>query len=252
MIAGVNLPMLIKLASVRTRPSRCEAVRTPRRPAASTSTSPRASWPRKPRDVMTRGRGIGALAAHAHHRQPARPACPGRRQVRAHRRPVRCRRRASPSRARRGLRPLDHGPDDAGRRHRHRGRAALLRPPGRGRPGRPGRPGRARLRRGANSRRTRGIKPGLHMRQVCRRRRGCGRSGARTISAARSSPQRAMISRSAGHGPGLRGQGYRARRLGPQGNRHGRDRDARPDGDPRGIRPEASRSRARASPARCT
>ena len=38
----------------------------------------------------------------------------------------------------------------------------------------------------------------------------------------------------------LRRQGHRPRRLGPQGNRHRRDRDARPDGDPRGIRPEAA------------
>ena len=33
---------------------------------------------------------------------------------------------------------------------------------------------------------------------------------------------------------------------------HRRDRDARPDGDPRGVRARPSRSRARASPARCT
>ena len=33
------------------------------------------------------------------------------------------------------------------------------------------------------------------------------------------------------------------RRLGPQGNRHGRGRDARPDGDPRGIRRAPSRSK---------
>ena len=45
-IAGVNLPMLIKLASVRTRPI-AEAVRTPRRRAASTSPSPRVSSPKK-------------------------------------------------------------------------------------------------------------------------------------------------------------------------------------------------------------
>ena len=33
---------------------------------------------------------------------------------------------------------------------------------------------------------------------------------------------------------------------------HRRDRDARPDGDARGIRPDAAAARARASPARCT
>ena len=38
----------------------------------------------------------------------------------------------------------------------------------------------------------------------------------------------------------LHRQGHRARRLGPQGDRHRRDRDARPDGDPRGVRPEAA------------
>ncbi len=48
-LAGVNLPMLVKLASVRTRPI-AEAVRMARRPAASTSPSPRVSWPRKLRD----------------------------------------------------------------------------------------------------------------------------------------------------------------------------------------------------------
>ena len=47
------------------------------------------------------------------------------------------------------------------------------------------------------------------------------------------------------NGPGLRRQGYRSRRLGPQGTRHGRDRDAGPDGDPQGIRPqEAAEGRA--------
>ena len=33
---------------------------------------------------------------------------------------------------------------------------------------------------------------------------------------------------------------------------HRRDRNAGPDGDARGIRPEAAAARARASPARCT
>ena len=48
------------------------------------------------------------------------------------------------------------------------------------------------------------------------------------------------LSRTSGapHGPGLHRQGYRARRLGPQGTRHGRDRDAGPDVDPQGIRAE--------------
>ena len=41
----------------------------------------------------------------------------------------------------------------------------------------------------------------------------------------------------------LRRQGHRARRMGPQGNRHRRDRDAGPDGDARGIRPEAAAAR---------
>ena len=43
-----------------------------------------------------------------------------------------------------------------------------------------------------------------------------------------------------------------ARRVGPQGDRDRRDRDARPDGDPRGVRGAAAAARARASPARCT
>ena len=41
----------------------------------------------------------------------------------------------------------------------------------------------------------------------------------------------------------LRRQGHRPRRMGPQGNRHRRDRDARPDGDARGIRPRAAAAR---------
>ena len=39
-VAGINLPMLIKLASVRDDKSLDEAVATRRRPAANTSTSP--------------------------------------------------------------------------------------------------------------------------------------------------------------------------------------------------------------------
>src|SRR5262252_4721155 len=38
------------------------------------------------------------------------------------------------------------------------------------------------------------------------------------------------------NGPGLRRQGYRSRRLGPQRDRHGRDGNARPHGDPQGVR----------------
>ncbi len=40
--------------------------------------------------------------------------------------------------------------------------------------------------------------------------------------------------------PGLHRQGYRARRIRPQGTLAGRNRNAGPDGDPRGIRPEAA------------
>jgi hypothetical protein len=48
-LAGVNLPMLVKLASVRTRPI-AEAVRMAQEAGRNTSPSPRASWPRKLRD----------------------------------------------------------------------------------------------------------------------------------------------------------------------------------------------------------
>ena len=41
----------------------------------------------------------------------------------------------------------------------------------------------------------------------------------------------------------LRRQGHRPCRMGPQGNRHRRDRDARPDGDARRIRPGAAAAR---------
>ncbi len=47
-------------------------------------------------------------------------------------------------------------------------------------------------------------------------------------------------------------QGHRARRIRPRRDRHRRNRNAGPDGHARGIRCVASRSRARASPARCT
>ena len=40
--------------------------------------------------------------------------------------------------------------------------------------------------------------------------------------------------------PRLRRQRHHARRLGPQGDRHRRDRDAGPDGHARGIRPSAA------------
>ena len=43
-----------------------------------------------------------------------------------------------------------------------------------------------------------------------------------------------------------------ARRVGPQGNGHRRDRNARPDGHRQGIREGQAACRARASPARCT
>src|SRR5215471_10001368 len=65
-LAGVNLPMLVKLASVRSRP------------VASTSPSPRASSPRKLRDGPCAGRGgrryHRRAQAHSSHRQQARPA----------------------------------------------------------------------------------------------------------------------------------------------------------------------------------
>ena len=50
----------------------------------------------------------------------------------------------------------------------------------------------------------------------------------------------------------LPGGRSRAGRLGPQGDRDRRDRDARPHGDPRGVREEPAPARAPASRARCT
>ena len=54
------------------------------------------------------------------------------------------------------------------------------------------------------------------------------------------------------HHARLQGRRHLARRLRPQGDHPCRARDARPDGHARGVRRRASRSRARASRARCT
>ena len=65
-IAGVNLPMLIKLASVRTAPSSPSPCCRPRKPAANTSTSPPSSWPTPAGERWTPHRA-DSRAANRHH-----------------------------------------------------------------------------------------------------------------------------------------------------------------------------------------
>ena len=97
-IAGVNLPMLIKLASVRQTEKLANAVLAVDLRSSSDF-------------VMT---GVAAMLSlvHRHHLQPARTACAGRRQVRQAGRQVR---RGGRGRAERhgGVRSVDHGADDA-------------------------------------------------------------------------------------------------------------------------------------------
>ncbi len=127
-IAGVNLPMLVKLAKVRAPPDarRVRGLRAGRRAQVHRRRVARAARlhgrqatarPTAPR-LMDAPRPTRPSCARRHDLQPPRPACPRRRQVRHHRRAVHAPRWARPIPWPVRLGPIDHGPHDAGRRRR--------------------------------------------------------------------------------------------------------------------------------------
>jgi mannose PTS system EIIA component len=116
-IAGINLPMLIKLASLRQNETLANAVR-----GAQEAGRKRSFWP-TPADGRFGRIGRRDRAAKLHHLQSTRASCPRGGAVREAGLRVPVRGHGEEERDHR-LGPLDHGPDDAGRRARHRDRAA--------------------------------------------------------------------------------------------------------------------------------
>ena len=121
-IAGVNLPMLIKLASVRDSESlergggeraggRAQVHQRRQHPAQGRAGRRAQMSGRPPRPTSRRGQA--GAPAPGDDRQPARPARPRRGPVRQDGRAVPRRDRGRQGRHD-GLRHLDHGPDDAG------------------------------------------------------------------------------------------------------------------------------------------
>jgi PTS system mannose-specific IIA component len=111
-LAGINLPMLIKLAKIREiSPLQMQSL-PPMKPAANTVRSPAAS---STENDPPRFSGRDSCLARGGDRQQEGIARPRFRKIRADRRTIRCRHHRHP-RPRNGRRNVHHGFDDAGRR----------------------------------------------------------------------------------------------------------------------------------------
>ena len=122
-LAGINLPMLIKLAKVR---ETCPLRRGRRRRAGSRPQILHHRQPRAHREMSGPATStaipprttIRAARARGRDRQQEGPARPRLGEIRADRRAIRRQHHGDP-RQRNRRRHLDHGPDDAGGRARH-------------------------------------------------------------------------------------------------------------------------------------
>ena len=118
-IAGVNLPMLIKLASVRSTEKLPEAV-TAGPGGRAQIHQRRLAAPGRRRQAERMDAAAERVSRVGDHLQPARPARPRRGEIRQARRASSTPRSRCGKRRSDRLRPLDHGADDARRRRRQR------------------------------------------------------------------------------------------------------------------------------------